>query len=545
MNQNSGKHNPTLILFASVTAAVLVVANISSLNVALPELSRELGASQSDVQWMVDIYAFFLAALLLPAGALGDRYGRRRILLFGIFILGIANAASLTTDDVSWVIVSRAVSGIGAACIFPATLSTITTTLPAEKRVRGITIWTASVFFGGLSGVLISGVLIENYWWGSVFLAMAILAGIIFVFCYKCLPNSSAPEEAHLDPLGVILSFLAIGGIVFGVMEGPTKGWSSSLIIASFLVGGICLLGFIIWELHTDRPVLDIRMFADRGVRAGSFSLLVQFAVAFGFFFLTVPFLAFVFGYGPLDMGLSLMPAAIGLFPASAIAIPLTRKIGFKTVGTFGLVLLAGAFYLGTIADTNSDFKLFALVMVIYGAGVGLASPPATEILVAAFPSEKQGVASALNDVLRELGAVIGIALSGSIFNTGYREAISTIEGFSPEVIEAVRETPAAASLIAPSLGEAGPVLLSEVSSAVIIGWGNALWAALVTVIFGAIGFCVWAPGRKDRSALALQQSSKLGIGAYREVTKIVMIEGVGSRRSIIVKQKIRTKDQM
>ena len=375
---------PTLILFTAVASAVLVVANISSLNVALPELSRELGASQSDVQWMIDIYAFFLATLLLPAGALGDKYGRRRLLLTGIFILGAANAATFITNDVSFVITFRAISGVGAACIFPATLSTITTTLPEDKRVRGVAIWTASVFFGGLSGVLISGALMENFWWGSVFFAMAILATVIFVFCWKYLPDSSNPKEANIDPLGAILSFVAVGGIVFGVMEGPTKGWSSSLIVTSFFVGGIALIVFVAWERHTPRPLLDVRMFSDRGVRSGSFSLLVQFTVAFGFFFLTVPLLAFVFGYGPLDMGLSLMPAAIGLFPASAIAIPLTRKIGFRSVGTLGFLLLTAAFYLGTTLGVDSDYTLFAAVMVIYGAGIGFASPPATEIIVAA-----------------------------------------------------------------------------------------------------------------------------------------------------------------
>ncbi|SVD58082.1 uncharacterized protein METZ01_LOCUS410936, partial [marine metagenome] len=276
---------------------------------------------------------------------------------------------------------------------------------------------------------------------------------VIFVFCWKYLPDSSNPKEANIDPLGAILSFVAVGGIVFGVMEGPTKGWSSSLIITSFFVGVIALIVFVAWERHTPRPLLDVRMFSDRGVRSGSFSLLVQFTVAFGFFFLTVPLLAFVFGYGPLDMGLSLMPAAIGLFPASAIAIPLTRKIGFRSVGTLGLLLLTGAFYLGTTLGVDSDYTLFAVVMVIYGAGIGFASPPATEIIVVALPMEKQGVASALNDVLRELGAVVGIALSGSIFNAGYRKSILSIEGFTQDVMDGVRETPAAAGLIAPSLG--------------------------------------------------------------------------------------------
>ena len=543
MPRETREVKPSLILFATVTAAILVVANISSLNVALPELSRELGASQSDVQWMIDIYAFFLATLLLPAGALGDRYGRRRMLLIGIFILGAANAASLITTDVSLVIASRAISGVGAACIFPATLSTITTTLPEDKRVRGVALWTASVFFGGLSGVLISGVLMENYWWGSVFLAMAILAAVIFIFCWKYLPDSSSPDEANLDPLGAFLAFLAVGGIVFGVMEGPTKGWASALIVTSFIIGVISLLLFVTWERHTPRPLLDVRMFGDRGVRSGSISLLVQFTVAFGFFFLTVPLLAFVFGYGPLDMGLSLMPAAIGLFPASAIAIPLTRRIGFRSVGTIGLLLLAGAFYLGTSLSVGSDYTHFAIVVIIYGAGIGFASPPATEIIVEALPMEKQGVASALNDVLRELGAVIGIALSGSIFNAGYRKSILSIEGFPQDVVDGVRETPAVASLIAPSFGEDGLLLLDQVAQSVIEGWEKGLWAATITAAVGAIGFWIWAPGRSSRQDLMLHENSKHRILEYREISRELMIEGGRSRTTITVKQKVINKN--
>ena len=535
---------PFFVLSAAVASAVLVVANISSLNVALPELSRELGASQSDVQWMIDIYAFFLATLLLPAGALGDRYGRRRMLLIGIFILGAANAATLLTTDVSLVITSRAVSGVGAALIFPATLSTITTTLPEDKRVKGVAIWTASVFFGGLSGVLISGALMENYWWGSVFLAMSILSGAIFLLCWAYLPDSSNPDEANMDPLGTLLSFVAVGGIVFGVMEGPTKGWSSTLIATSFIIGTLALLTFVLWERYTPRPLLDVRMFADRGVRSGSFSLLVQFTVAFGFFFLTVPLLAFVYGYGPLDMGLSLMPAAIGLFPASAIAIPLTRKIGFRTVGTLGLVLLAGAFYLGTSLEIDSSFASFAVVMVVYGAGIGFASPPATEIIVEALPMEKQGVASALNDVLRELGAVVGIALSGSIFNAGYRSSLAGVVGLPQEVIDGVRETPAAAALIAPTLGEDGVVLLDTVAQSVIDGWGNGLWAACITAAIGAIGFCFWAPGRGSSQVSPSSGSAEEGPVSYSDVSKVLMIEGTRTRTSITVSHKVVRKNK-
>jgi len=541
------KGNTTFILIATISAAVLVVANISSLNVAIPELSRGLGASQSDIQWMVDIYAFSLAVLLLPAGALGDRFGRRRMLLFGVFVLALANGATLFTQDLDFIGVSeaklvvalRAFSGIGAAFIFPATLSTITTTLPENKKAKGVAIWTAAVFSGGFLGILISGALLESYWWGSVFMVMALLSLGIFVLCWVFLPESSAPQESNLDPVGTLLSLLAIGGIVFGVMEGPTKGWASTLILMAFIIGGVFLALFIGWELRTAKPLLDLRIFSDKGVRSSSFALLIQFSLAFGFFFVTVPYLAFVIGYGPLDTGLSFLLAAIGLFPASMMAIPLSRKLGFRIVGTSGFLLLGTAFYVGTTAGISTDLKLLTVVLILYGAGMGLVSPPATEILVSALPSEKQGVASALNDVLRELGAVIGIAIAGSVFNSGYRNSISKIDGFPEDVIAAVKETPAVAPKVASELAEKGFDLLEQVRQSVVNGWNQALWASLVIAVIGAVGFAFWAPSRERATLVSGKSKNKESALVYRTITKSVTIEGSKSKRKLQVSQRV------
>lgn len=495
--------SPALILTATISAAILVVANVSSLNVALPQLSRSLGASQTDVQWMIDIYAVFLAALLLPAGALGDRFGRRKMLLLGMVVVAGANAATLLVDTAGPVIALRAVSGIGAAFIFPATLSTITATLPDEQRSRGVAMWTAAVGIGGILGVLGSGVLIENYWWGSVFLGMTIAALVVLVACWAFVPDSSDPTEANLDPLGGVLSFLAAGGLVFGVIEGPVKGWTSTVALTGLLVGGAALAAFIAWERHTPRPLLDVRLFSERGIRSGSLSIFVQFTAAFGFFFLTVPYLAFVLGYGPLKTGLGLLPVAIGLFPASAVAIPLTSRYGRRTVGVIGLLILASAFVVGTTITSESSFTTFAVVMALFGLGLGLSGPPATEAIVEALPAAKQGVASALNDVLREFGAAIGIAAIGSAFNGGYRATIEDLAGFPDEIVDAVRESPAAAAVIAPDLGPDGGTLLASVGEAVIDGWSQGLWLTAAIVGIGAAGFAVWAPGRSPSTVPA------------------------------------------
>lgn len=473
---------------------MLVVANVSSLNVALPELSRQLGASQTDVHWMVDIYAVFLAALLLPAGAIGDRYGRRKILVFGLLVLIASNAVVLLMDSPLPVIAARGVGGIGAAFVFPATLSTITATLPDEQRARGVATWTAAVSIGGIFGVLGSGVLIENYWWGSVFLAMAIAAAVVLAVCWSFVPDSADPDDANLDPFGALLAFVGVGALVLGVVEGPAEGWSSLTALGGLILGAAALVGFIAWEWRNPKPLLDVRLFAERGIRSGSLSIFVQFTAAFGFFFVTVFYLSFVLGYGPLDTGLGLLPVAFGILPASAAAIPLTRRFGRATMGVIGLLILASAFFVGLSISVDTPFWLFGLVMVLFGLGLGLSSPPATEAIVEALPPAKQGVASALNDVLREFGAAIGIAVVGAAFNGGYRGALGDVDQLPGDIIEVVRETPAAAAVVAPSLGEAAPVLLAEVSRAVVNGWDQAMWVVGAITAAGAVGYFFWAP---------------------------------------------------
>lgn len=500
MSVGARRPSPGLILTATVSAAVLVMANVSALNVALPELSRELGANQTEIHWMVDIYAVALAALLLPAGAIGDRFGRRMILLVGLFIVFLASAAVLAMDTPTPVIVARGVSGIGAALVFPATLSTITATLPDDKRSRGVAIWTAAVLVGGIIGILGSGLLVENYWWGSAFLGIAIATIVVLGVCVLWVPDSSDPDEAHLDPLGALLSMVAVGALVLGIVEGPAEGWTSTLSLYPLIIGAVALVAFAAWEWRVPKPLLDVRLFASPGVRAGSLAIFVQFLAAFGFFFVAVFYLAFVLEYGPLDTGLGLLPAGFGVLPAAVIAIPLARRFGRAPVGLVGLCVTAGGFLLGFSVSADTGYWRAGSVMILFGVGLGLTSPPATEAIVEALPKAKQGVASALNDVLRESGAALGIAVVGAAFNAGYRSGIGDIDALPPEAVEAVRETPAAAAVLAPDLGDAGPLLIDGVRTSVIDGWDRAMWVLAGIVLVGAVGYFRWA-----RQAAALE----------------------------------------
>lgn len=496
------QRSPAAILAATIAAAMLVVANVSVLNVALPELSVELGATQAQGQWMIDIYAVVLASLLLPIGAIGDKYGRRLILLIGLGILAIANVVTIFLDTPTQLIIARAVSGLGAAFVFPATLSTITATLPPEKRSRGVAMWTASVSMGGIIGVLTSGALIESFWWGSLFLTMAIASAVVLVICYFAVPTSADPDEANLDPLGAVLSAIGLGGIVLGVIEGPVKGWTSTITLLGLIGGALAFAAFVAWELRIKRPLLDVRLFRRPGTRAGSFSVFIQFTGMFGMFFLVVFYLSVVRGFGPLDTGLALLPIGLGVFPGSAAAIPLAGRYGRRVVGATGLGLMASGFVILSLIDIDASIWHYYGGLVVAGLGFGLAGPPATEAIVESLPQAQQGVASALNDVLREVGAALGIAVAGSAFNAAYRSSIADVEPAWGEAFGAIEESPFAAlqvGLQAPP--EQGGGLIQAVQEATLDGWGQGMLVSAVVVAVGAAAFFAWAPRHRQAGA--------------------------------------------
>ncbi len=501
--------SPTAILTATIAAAMLVVANVSVLNVALPELSLELGATQAQGQWMIDIYAVVLAALLLPIGAIGDKVGRRFILLVGLGIIVVANLVTILLDTPTQLIIARAVSGLGAAFVFPATLSTITATMPDERRSQGVAMWTAAVSIGGMLGVLASGALIENFWWGSLFLSMAIAAAVVLVVCAIAVPDSSDPDDANLDPVGAVLSAVGIGALVLGIIEGPVKGWTSAITLGGLIVGGLALVSFVVWEMRTARPLLDVKLFRRPGTRAGSLSVFIQFTGMFGMFFLVVFYLAVVQGLGPLDTGLALMPIAIGLFPATAMAIPMARRFGRRAVGACGLLILGGGFAFATTIGVDSPLRQFFVALIIMGFGVGLASPPATDAIVESLPPAQQGVASALNDVLRELGAAIGIAVAGSAFNAAYRSSVGDLETALPDQFELIQESPFAAlqiGLAAPA--EVGGTIIGTVQQATIDGWSRSMIVLAGVAVAGAACFVWWAPRHRSEASDAAEPGS-------------------------------------
>ena len=298
----SGVADRNAILAVMCLALVMVVAGVSMLANGLPHLAAGLDASQSQQQWIVDAYALTLAAFLLPAGALGDRFGRRRALIIGLVVFGAASALAATAGDASALIAYRALMGIGAALIMPGTLSTITSVFPPEERAKAVGIWAGFAGTGGTLGLLASGALLEGFYWGSIFLVTAGLALAALVGVVLVVPSTKSSEHVGLDPTGSVLSALGIGLLVLGIIEGPERGWTSPLTLGALVAGVALITAFIRFELRSKAPLLDPRLFRRPGFATGSASLFLQFFAMFGFFFVSLQFLQLVLGYSALAL---------------------------------------------------------------------------------------------------------------------------------------------------------------------------------------------------------------------------------------------------
>jgi len=496
------------VLFAMCLALVLVVGSVSGVNLVLPSVAVAIGAAATQLTWIADAYTVALAALVLPMGALGDRLGRRNVLLAGTVVFGAGAAVGAAASSASVLIVARAVMGLGAAMIMPGTLSTITAVFPSEERARAVGIWSGFAVSGSILGMLLSGALLEQFSWVSTFVAAAALAGVAFVAAAVLAPNTADPHHARLDVVGSVLSGVGIGGLVFGIIEGSERGWLSPLSVGGFAAAAGGLVGWAMWSLRVEHPLLDPRLFRLRGFATGSAAITVQFLVTLGFFLVGLQFLLLVLGYSALMSTVALLPIAAVAMPVSVVAPALAGRVGVRPVIASGMATIAVGFVLLAQLRVDSTYWSFVIGLGVFGVGVSLASTPATTAIVSSLPRAKQGVASAVNDVSRELGSAIGIATLGSLFNRGYVHAIeSTTNGLPASVADVVRRSPAAGLDVAGRMGPNGAALAHGVKSAFIQGLGAALVGGVIISLLGA-AFIVWrGPHRSDDTAADIDEN--------------------------------------
>jgi EmrB/QacA subfamily drug resistance transporter len=476
----------TRVLAAMCLALVLVVAGVSMVAVGLPDIARNLSLSQTSVNWVADAYALVLASLLMVAGAIGDRYGRRRALLAGVAVFGAGSLLSAIAGSGAVLIAARAITGVGGALIMPGTLSTITSVFPAEERARAVGIWAGFAGAGGTLGMLGAGWMLDAFAWPSIFYATAAIAVVTFAAVVAFVPATRAGDHVGLDPVGAVLSAGGIGGLVLGIIESPNRGWLDALTIASVAAGVVLLVAFVWWELRTDHPLLDPRLFRNAGFATGSASMLVLFLVLFGAFLVLLQYLQLILGDSALKAAAALLPMTFVMIPISTIAAPLSERYGQRLVGGGGLLVSAAGVVALARLGAHSGFLPLLVAEVILAAGIGLAMTPATNAIVSSLPASKQGVASAVNDTTREIGTALGIAIMGSAFDAGYRQALNGhLVGVPVGAVGAARQSPAVALQVAARLGRAGDGLVRVTQDAFTSGMHLAM--LLGAILLGAI----------------------------------------------------------
>ncbi len=457
--------NRALILVSLLLAAFAINLDTTIVNVALPTLVRELHASNTQLQWVVDAYNLVFAALLLASGSLSDRVGRKGMLLAGLGVFGLASAIGGLTTTPGQLIVARCFMGLGATMIFPATLSLISNIFTERvARARAIGLWGATAGVAIALGPIVGGWLLEQFSWSSIFFAMTPVAAVAAALVAWSVPTSRDPHAPRADRVGVVLSTAAMALLIFTIIEAPEYGWSAARTLGGFAIA-LALFGvFVAWELRSLEPMLDLKLFRNPRFTAASGSVTVAFFSLFGFIFLMTQYFQFIKGYSPLSTGVHLLPVATSVGVASVLGTRLAVRFGTKLIVALGLLFVA-CFYgwVAAVIASNTSYAIIATQMVLYGVGMGLTSAPATEAIMGVVPTAKAGVGSAVNDATRLLGGTLGVAIIGSVYASIYdsRLAAGLPARLPVALAHAAHQSVGAALTVAGRLGAAGQPLLA------------------------------------------------------------------------------------
>ena len=412
-----------LVLCLSLLAGVI---DNTVLNTALPTLARVLHAGTSSLQWIVDGYTLCFAALLIPAGALGDRYGRRLSLIGGLVVFALGSLAAALAPNAGVLVADRVLMGFGAAFVMPATLSILNAVFPPRERAQAIAAWSAVAGVGVIIGPTLGGLLLAHFWWGSVFLVnipivVIALAGVLWV-----VPETAEPGRRSLDVVGTLLVGGALVAIVDAIIEAPSRGWTGLGTLAEAAAGLAALAIFVWWELRVEHPLIDLRVFSSRAFSAASGSVTVTFFALFGSLFVFTQYLQLVHGYSPLSAGVRALPFAFATGALSPLSPVLAKRLGNRALVSAGLALMGlGLLDLST-AGVDTGYPALALAVAIMGAGMGLVMAPASSTIMTTVPAHQASAGSAVNDTIREVGGTLGVAIVGSLAAAVYRSRLST-----------------------------------------------------------------------------------------------------------------------
>ena len=501
------------ILLVLCLSLLIVVIDNTILNTALPTLARVLHAETSSLQWITDAYTLCFAALLIPAGALGDRFGRRRSLIVGLTVFALGSAAAAFAAGTGELIGARVVMGLGATFVMPATLSILNAVFPPKERAQAIAAWSAVAGAAIVIGPTLGGLLLSHFWWGSVFLINLPLAAVALAGVVLIVPETADPARSRFDIPGVVLVAGALFAIVDAIIEAPGRGWTGPVTLGLGGAGVAALAAFVWWELRISDPLIDLRVFTSRAFSAAAGAVTVIFFALFGSLFLLTQFLQLVQGYSPLAAGVRALPFALAMAAASPVSPLLAERFGTRVIMPGGMALMGLGLADLSTAGVHTAYPLIAVAVAIMGAGMGLVMAPASNTIMTTVPAHQAGAGSAINDTIREVGGALGIAIVGSLSAAVYQSRLGSALATAHvpgAVTHAATGSVAAADLTGARLGGMpGSELISAAHSAFVtsmaLGIRVAAGVALVSAVAAVFAFAPRRPRRVGAAAAPVQ----------------------------------------
>jgi EmrB/QacA subfamily drug resistance transporter len=498
-------HQRWWILGVLCLSLLVIIVDNSILNVAIPTLVRDLDATNSQLQWIVDSYTLVFAGLLLTAGSLGDRFGRRGALQFGMAVFGLGSLASALVDTPNQLIFTRGLMGIGGAFIMPATLSIITNVFPPEERGRAIAMWAAIAGVATALGPISGGFLIEHFYWGSIFLVNLPIVAIALIAGFLLIPTSRDPSKPALDPFGAVLSIVGLVALVYGFIQAPEHGWTSPPILIAFTVAIVVLGVFAWWESYTDSPMLDTSFFKNPRFTAASMGIMLLFFAMFGSIFLLTQYLQFVMSYSALQAGIRLLPMALTMLVVAPSSARIAERVGTKIVVGTGLTIagIGLALFASVPSENISYWGDIAWRMIIMAVGMGLTMAPATESIMGSLPRAKAGIGSAMNDTTRQVGGAFGVAIIGSVMSSFYGSRVADTfhaAGISGEPVDVAKDGLGQALMVAsdPRIpASVAQEIIEGAKDAFVAGMHRGVLFAAAAALLGAFVVFRWLPARE------------------------------------------------
>ena len=490
-----------LTLAVLCVTSLLVSFDTTVLNAALPSIVRTLGATTSQLQWIVDAYAVVFAGLLLSMGGLGDRLGRKWLFMAGLLVFGVGSALAAYSGGADRLMASRAIMGAGAAALMPGTLSILTNVFTeSRERVRAIGVWSGATGLGVAIGPILGGYLVTHYWWGSVFLVNVPVVVIGLIAACWLVPNSRDQNGSRADPVGAVLSFLGLGTLLWAIIEASGRGWTSKPIVGSLTAAAVMLGSFVVWERHIDHPLLPLTFFRNRRYSVAISALALTLFALLGMFFLMTQYLQSVLGYSALGAGFRIAPVAVALLVVAPISVLLARRFGSKVVVAAGLALVALGLGLLSTTTSGDTYTHCIAPFAILGVGVALALAPSTESIMGSLPAGRAGVGSATNDAAMQVGGALGVGVLGTALSLRYRHLLDPLlvhAGVAAPVRRVIGSSLGGALAVAARApGRQATVLVMEARRAFVEGMDLALIIAAAVVAAAAVLIGLLLPAR-------------------------------------------------